>query len=274
MEIEISHNTTYEFDQPVPYALQRLRLKPKDSAGQEILQWDMEIDGGALEAQFEDHHFNGVALVRTRDGATKLSVHCKGRVRTSSNYNGVMGRHRGYIPLWLFRRQTELTKPGKTIRNMLKTLRDRSHENDIETLHELSAFILSQVEYQTGTTNTKTLAEQAAEQRCGVCQDHAHIFISMARELGYPARYVGGYLYMPDTPVQEAGHAWAEAYVEELGWIGFDISNGISPDEKYVRVATGFDYSDAAPITSMSFGAKDKNMHVDLKVQQAAQQQE
>ncbi len=272
MQIQIRHKTTYTFDQPVPYALQRLRLHPKHSAGQEIIDWTMDIDGGVLEAEFEDHHFNRVALIRAEEKVETLSILCTGTVHTSDDYNGIMGRHRGYIPLWLFRKHTDLTKPGKTIRKMLQEIAKSDHDNDIDRLHKLSAFVLSQVEYRTGTTNVSTTGEEAAEARNGVCQDHAHIFISMARELGYPARYVGGYLYMPDIETQQAGHAWAEVWVQELGWIGFDISNGISPDEKYVRVATGFDYSDAAPITAMSFGARDKSMDVDLQVVQGSQQ--
>ena len=63
-----------------------------------------------------------------------------------------------------------------------------------------------------------------------------------ARALEVPARYVSGYLMMDDRVDQEATHAWAEAFVEGLGWVGFDISNGISPDPRYVRVATGRDY--------------------------------
>jgi transglutaminase-like putative cysteine protease len=92
-------------------------------------------------------------------------------------------------------------------------------------------------------------------QGAGVCQDHAHIFISAARANGIPARYVSGYLMMDDRIDQEATHAWAEAHVEGLGWVGFDVSNGISPDPRYVRVATGSDYRDAAPITGITQGS-------------------
>lgn len=86
--------------------------------------------------------------------------------------------------------------------------------------------------------------------------------------MGIPARYVSGYLMMDDRIEQDAGHAWAEAHVEGLGWVGFDISNGISPDARYVRVATGRDYSDAAPITGIRYGARDEAMHVKLAVEQ------
>ena len=113
-----------------------------------------------------------------------------------------------------------------------------------------------------------TTAEQAITAGEGVCQDHAHIFISAARLLEVPARYVSGYLMMNDRVDQDATHAWAEAYVDDLGWVGFDISNGISPDPRYVRVATGRDYRDAAPVTGISFGTLAQALEVDVAVEQ------
>ena len=101
-----------------------------------------------------------------------------------------------------------------------------------------------------------------------MCQDHAHVFIAAARLMGYPARYVSGYLMMNDRVHQDASHAWAEAYVDMLGWVGFDVSNGISPDPRYVRVATGRDYREAAPISGLRFGAGGEAMSIDIQVQQ------
>jgi transglutaminase-like putative cysteine protease len=92
--------------------------------------------------------------------------------------------------------------------------------------------------YETGTP-TSTPRRGGRARRLGVCQDHAQIFIAAARALEIPARYVSGYLMMDDRIEQEATHAWAEAWVQGLGWVGFDVSNGISPDPRYVRVATG-----------------------------------
>jgi transglutaminase-like putative cysteine protease len=138
----------------------------------------------------------------------------------------------------------------------------------VETLHNLSRAIREEVPYRTGATAVDTSAEQALAGGCGVCQDHAHIFIAAARSLEVPARYVSGYLMMNDRIDQEATHAWAEAWVQSLGWVGFDISNGISPDPRYVRVATGRDYKDAAPVTGISFGALDQDLRVELAVEQ------
>lgn len=268
MKIAIRHSTTYHFDQPVPYALQRLRLMPKHWAGQRILSWNMRVEGGRCEAEYEDPHLNHVALVRVESGVEEVHVECTGEVETDPAFHGVVGPHRGYAPLWLFRQQTALTRAGAEVGALAQKARGAGGDNDIARLHELSALVLAQVRYEVGATDAATTAEDAARRQAGVCQDHAHIFISAARLLGYPARYVSGYLFMEDRPEQEAGHAWAEAYVDALGWVGFDISNGISPDERYVRVATGRDYAEAAPIRALSFGARDHDMVVNLRVDQ------
>ncbi len=268
MRISIRHSTSYHFDQPVPYALQRLRLMPKHSAGQQVLSWNMRVEGGTCEVEYDDPHLNHVALVRVSEGVEQVHIECTGEVETDPDFHGVVGKHRGFTPLWLFNRPTPLTEVGPEVRALAARARAFETETDISRLHELSRLVLSSVAYEVGATHAATTAEEAARQGQGVCQDHAHIFIAAARLLGYPARYVSGYLFMEGRPEQEAGHGWAEAHVDALGWVGFDISNGISPDERYVRVATGRDYADAAPIRSMSFGARDHSMVVSLTVDQ------
>ncbi|MFT6009030.1 MAG: transglutaminase-like putative cysteine protease, partial [Parasphingorhabdus sp.] len=81
-------------------------------------------------------------------------------------------------------------------------------------------------------------------------------------------RYVSGYLMMSDRVDQDATHAWAEAHIQGLGWVGFDVSNGYSPDERYVRIATGLDYREASPISGMRYGSASEDMIVTLQVQQ------
>ena len=132
------------------------------------------------------------------------------------------------------------------------------------------------IDYLPGTTDVKTSAEEALAAGQGVCQDHAHVFISAGRLVDIPMRYVGGYLKMDGLIEQEAGHGWAEAFVTGLGWVGFDVSNAISPDERYVRVATGCDYSEAAPVTGITRGAGETRLFVHLSVDanQVGQQQQ
>jgi transglutaminase-like putative cysteine protease len=101
-----------------------------------------------------------------------------------------------------------------------------------------------------------------------VCQDHTHIFMAAARLAGFPARYVSGYLMMNDQADQDASHAWAEVHVDDLGWVGFDVSNGISPDERYVRIAIGRDARDTSPISGFRRGSANEVLSVSLQVQQ------
>ncbi|MEM7723877.1 MAG: transglutaminase family protein [Pseudomonadota bacterium] len=266
MRLTISHRTTYHFDTPVPYGLQQLRLIPKSRAGQTIASWDMVIEGGKAQTEFTDHHQNRVSLISFDPNATAITIKCDGVVDTA-DVAGVIGKHGGFAPLWYFQRPTDLTRAGANVRRIAKGLRD-DEPDDIPRLHALSARILDAVPYKTGVTEATTTAEEAVDHGCGVCQDHAHIFLAAARAMGYPARYVSGYLMMNDRVHQDASHAWVEVHVANIGWVGFDVSNAISPDSRYVRVATGLDYAEAAPISGVRFGHGGEAMSIDIQVQQ------
>ncbi|MCR9126196.1 MAG: transglutaminase family protein [Rhodobacteraceae bacterium] len=265
MHLKISHTTVYDYSEPVPYALQQLRLRPKSRAQQNVLSWKVEIEGGKLQASFEDEHANSVDLISFDPGVRQIRVVSVGEVEVRDT-GGVVGRHTGFVPLWLFQRHTPLTRPGKGVRDLVAAL-DHTLAG-LDALHALSRSIAEAVPYSTEQTSAELSAEDAIAAGHGVCQDHAHIFISAARLMGTPARYVSGYLMMNDRIAQTASHAWAEAHVEGLGWVGFDVSNGISPDARYVRVATGLDYLGAAPISGMRFGKGAENMLVKLHVEQ------
>lgn len=272
MRLSISHTTSYRFAEPVAHGLQRMRLTPKETQGQKILDWGMSYQGAHEQFSYDDQNYNHVTLVSVEEGTKEVVVTCAGTVDTEDNA-GVIGRHAGHLPLWSFLSQTELTRPGPRIKQLIASV-ERSQGGMVPTLHNLSAVIREKVDYGTGETGVDTTAEEAVGAGWGVCQDHAHIFIAAARSLDIPARYVSGYLMMNDRIDQEATHAWAEAWVHGLGWVGFDISNQISPDPRYVRVATGRDYRDAAPITGISFGAVTEDLTVNLAVEQQVGEQQ
>ncbi|MFQ6551856.1 transglutaminase family protein [Aestuariibius insulae] len=263
--LAITHRTTYRYDQPVTFAMQQLRLTPKSHNGQRILDWDITVSGGELQLEFEDEHRNRVQLCNVDTYATEIVIESRGTVQLEET-NGILGTHGGYVPLWLFKRDTGITRPGKTMRALVKEI--GSEGLPLDRLHALSEAIRDSVSYETGQTGADWTGEEAAVAGRGVCQDHAHIFVGCARMMDIPARYVSGYLMMDDRVEQDATHAWAEAYVEGLGWVGFDISNGISPDTRYVRVATGLDYNEAAPIRGTRFGAGEEELDVTVSVQQ------
>ena len=266
MLLTIAHETRYSFAHGVAHGLQRLRLRPKGTHGQQVLDWTTELEGGRHEAAYEDQHQNQIELISIEPGAQELVVTCRGTVRTADN-SGILGEHSGHMPLWCFLRATPLTRAGPGVRKLVESI-DAERSDRLAFLHKLSQAVLDGVEYLPGTTDVTTTAEQALAEGRGVCQDHAHIFISAGRLVDIPMRYVGGYLKMDGLIEQEAGHGWAEAYIQGLGWVGFDVSNSICPDERYVRVASGCDYSEAAPFTGITMGAGETRLSVHLSVEE------
>lgn len=264
MLLKISHRTEYSYDLPVYYALQRLRLIPHSDATQRVVDWALDIEGAKLEASFSDQFDNATWLVSMQGESQKVTITATGSVETSDTA-GVYGRHVGYAPLWLFQNPTPLTKAAEGIEALAQELPEGS---DLDRLHALMGEIGGRVVYTVGATQPATTAEEALALGQGVCQDHAHIFIAAARLLGFPARYVGGYLAPEDGAEQVASHAWAEAHVQGLGWVGFDLTNGISPDERYVRLAVGRDYRDAMPTSGIRLGQAREELAIRIVVEQ------
>jgi transglutaminase-like putative cysteine protease len=265
MRLKISHTTAYRYDTPVPYALQQVRLTPKTHGAQKVLSWDTTVEGGQKELSFEDSHRNRVDLISFAPGTTAITVTSAGEVELTQSH-GVIGMHGGFMPLWMFERVTPLTKPGPGVRRLAAAV---AHEGDVlARMHLLMTAVRAAVTYETGRSHVGSSAEEVVQAGYGVCQDHAHVFIAAARATGVPARYVSGYLLMADREEQEATHAWAEAFVPGLGWVGFDPPNDICPDMTHVRVATGLDYRDAAPVSGMRFGAGAERLSVTVAVQQ------
>ena len=218
MPLTIRHSTTYRYDQPVVYALQRLRLRPLTSVTQVVREWRILIDGGRNEASYTDHHGNHVDLISLDPWATEVTIKAEGVVEPQES-TGIFGQVYGAAPLWHFRNPTALTTPDSAISSLAKMVNPRG--DLLGSLHALSAEILKSVPYRIGETAAGTSASMALAQGAGVCQDHAQIFVSACRVAGLPARYVSGYLLMDDRIDQDATHAWAETHVDGLGWVGF-----------------------------------------------------
>ncbi|MCI5109802.1 MAG: transglutaminase family protein [Marivita sp.] len=262
MRIKIEHSTVYRFDTPVIYGLQQLRKTPKTSYNQSVVAWETRITGGRKEVVFDDHHHNVTELISFDPNVTELSVVSLGEVEITDNA-GILGPHHGLTPLWLYTMGTPRTEIGQGTKALIKGM---DAEPGIPELHALSDRIRTQVPYTLGASAPDWSAEDAIAAGQGVCQDHTHIMIACARALKLPARYASGYLMLNDTTAQDAMHAWAEVHVDGLGWVGFDVSNGVSPDTRYVRVATGLDYSDAAPISGTRIGGVNEELHVSIHV--------
>ncbi|MBP1845463.1 transglutaminase-like putative cysteine protease [Rhizobium petrolearium] len=264
MRLKISHTTEYLYDAPVSYSLQRLRLTPVDRPGQKVLNWSITVDGAKIEAGYADQFGNRTELVSVEGAEHIIRIVASGEVETEDRA-GVYGQHQGFCPLWLFLRDTQRTKPGKLVRELARSVKG---DSELALMHALMEAIHETVAYTPGSTNSETTAEEALAAKTGVCQDHAHIFVSAARFLDIPARYVSGYLLMEGATEQVATHAWAEVHLPGLGWVGFDPANKLCPDDRYVRIASGLCYRDCAPVSGMRIGPAGENLKVSLTVAQ------
>lgn len=264
MQLKIHHTTRYRFEAPVTYALQQVRKIPKSSHQQSVTDWTTQVIGGKKELTFEDHHNNTTELISLDRQTTEIEVVSAGIV-TLTDTAGLVGPHRGPAPLWLYRTATERTEIRAGVRDIARSVKS---DSPLDWVHALAARIREVVAFEVGSSEPSWSAEDAIAEGRGVCQDHTHIFIACARHMDIPARYVSGYLMLDDRTNQDAMHAWAEAHIDGLGWVGCDVSNGISPDTRYVRVATGLDYSDAAPVTGTRIGGAGEVLEVLIDVSQ------
>jgi transglutaminase-like putative cysteine protease len=174
------------------------------------------------------------------------------------------------FPPSLFLRPTGLTTVNLAMETFARQLRAESEDDTLGFLHTLMTQINEHMTFDEDPTNSGTSALEAFTLKRGVCQDYAHIFIACARSAGVPARFVSGHFLRSDGMVdQAAGHAWAEAVIPDLGWVGFDPANCISTTEAHARVAIGLDYLGAAPVRGTRYGGGTETLTVSVKVDQA-----
>jgi transglutaminase-like putative cysteine protease len=141
----------------------------------------------------------------------------------------------------------------------------------LDTLLDVNQSIFQEYRYTSGATTVFTTPFEVYVNRRGVCQDFTTLFICLARLLGLPARYVCGYLWTgPKNPNQrqaEASHAWAQVFLPEAGWKGFDPTNGVLTQTDHIRVAVGRSYRDATPTSGTIFvGGGGEKLEVEVQV--------
>ena len=274
MRIRIDHATRYAYQGPARFIIQMLRLTPRSDEVQQVRSWSVETDVDARLRRSEDAFGNVVHALYTERPCEALTIRVAGEVHTSETDGVLKGVRERLSPL-VFLRETPLTRPDAALIDFAESIGEGS---DLERLHRLMGELNARMVFQVGATDAGHSAAAAFAQGEGVCQDYAQIFIACARRLTIPARYVSGHLWRADgQEEQEAGHAWAEAFVEGLGWVGFDPANGVCPTEAYVRVATGLDSLGASPIRGASYGGGAETLDVRLtvrRVQQPQQQQQ
>jgi len=274
MLIEIRHITTYRYTTPARYAIQSLRLVPPSFEGQDVLTWTLSAPGLERGIEYRDSFGNLVNLATVGGAHEGLVIEASGVVETEDQCGIVRGL-KEVSPRRVFLRETPKTAADKAIRDLARTVSGGNEPAEtLDCLHGLMRTVRDAMDYEVGATDQHTSAADALAAGKGVCQDHAHVFISAARVLGIPSRYVCGYFLAGTLAPSEAHHAWAESWVDGLGWVGFDPANGMCPTERYVRLACGLDAGYASPIRGTQRGGENEDLDVKVEVeQQGAQQQ-
>jgi transglutaminase-like putative cysteine protease len=265
MRLQIRHETSYVYTAPVHYSIQQLRLTPRSDPHQRVLSW--QINAPARMQRFTDAYGNVThALVLSRshesvrvfvDGVLEVDAIVDGCIPVGPALPGSQ-----LSPL-VFEVPTHLTAANDAIRDL--GARHLGGTPGTHGLLGLAADIRDVVRYESGYTEVTSTAAQALGLGHGVCQDHAHLFIACCRASGVPARYVSGYVHPGDTP-QAASHAWADAWLEDRGWVSIDVTHAEFAGERHCRLAIGRDYLSAAPVRGVRTGGGKEALSVNVTV--------
>ena len=270
MILTVSHVTGYVYDAPMGAAVQSLRLFPSRFDGQRTIQWDVTVQGGQRGGSFRDGAGDKVESWSIRPPVSEVTVAVSGQVETADTA-GVLRGHREQVHPMAYLRETVATWIDAALAALASDAVGGAGDT-LDRAHRLSAAVAEAIAYRPGVTHAHTPAAEALALGEGVCQDHAHALIAAARSLQMPARYVSGYLFATqDGTAHEAAHAWAEIHVEGIGWIGFDAANRCCPDERYIRLGSGLDAREAAPVRGIAQGVGAERLDVTVALQEVQQ---
>jgi transglutaminase-like putative cysteine protease len=268
MRLRISHSTTYRYEPPATGVIQVLRLTPGSHDGQYVAEWQIDVSTDSHLDMHEDA-FGNITHVMTHGALEDLTITVGGLIETHDTGGVLRGTHERFPPT-LFLRATGLTTVNPAMEAFARQLRAESEDDTLGFLHTLMTQINEHMTFDEDPTHSGTSALEAFALKRGVCQDYAHIFIACARSAGVPARFVSGHFLRSDGMIdQAAGHAWAEVFVSDLGWVGFDPANCICTTEAHARVAIGLDYLGAAPVRGTRYGGGTETLTVSVKVDHA-----
>lgn len=280
LKLHIVHRTSYEYSTPVSDSFNEARLQPVTHAGQECHQFLLKILPATRLRHYRDFYFNWVQYFEVNDPHTALTLEATSLVTTAPGRPGLDG----------------VTFPaarlGECLRlehcyDFLQMSQDASLDVPVwrlaqdaaggradawEAARAVMGFIHREFAYDPAATTVQTPTPEVLKLRRGVCQDFAQLMTGMCRALKMPARYVSGYLYNgPADHLRgaQASHAWVEVFLPGHGWLGLDPTNNQAPDGRYVKLAVGRDYADAAPVRGSFSGAAEQRLRVELAITRA-----
>jgi len=273
MRIRISQQASYAYAPAARSIIQVLRLTPRSFEAQYVSRWRIATNIDCALRQSEDSLGNIVHSFSHPGPVERVGVTAEGEIETFDSVGVVRGSVEP-LPAEIYLRAASLAEANGALREFAEDATAGKSEA-LERLHPLMAAIHQTMTLAPAPTPATTTAAEAFALRSGAGRDFAHVFIACSRWLGMPARYVSGFFVRPEAEPpdgEDAGHAWAESYVPGLGWVAFDAANDVCADDRYVRVAVGFDYQGAAPVRGARAGFGSDTLNMSLKIGQAHRQ--
>ena len=280
MFYSIRHITRFVYTPPVAESMTEVRMQPRAEGGQRCLKFEVHTQPRARILGYRDHLGNIVHHFDIPGKHSQLKVTAESTVEItaapslpeSSNAGAwealdAIDRSGAY---WDYLAPSQYAFKTDLLAELARELRLERRSDPLSLLREIDAAIYEGFDYRPQSTSVDSPIDDALRMRVGVCQDFAHIMIALARELRIPCRYVSGYLFHEDNghdrSASGATHAWAEAYLPELGWVGFDPTNNLIAGERHIRTAVGRDYADVPPTRGVFKGLAHSELSVGVQV--------
>jgi transglutaminase-like putative cysteine protease len=284
MFYSVRHVTRFRYASPIRESVMELRMQPRSEGHQMLRSFQITTNPRAQLYAYTDYLGNAVYHFNVLRDHDELRIEAQAVVELA-NIRPVpqaadaleWGRYNAYN---LSDDQFDLLEPS-IFAQTTPALRDFIAAHDLAkpagdpltALKALSTAIHDAFEYKAGVTDASSPIDVALKERRGVCQDFSHIMIAVARSWGIPSRYVSGYLAQGrgrDRSGDDATHAWVEAYLPSLGWIGFDPTNDILAAERHIRAAVGRDYADVPPTRGTFKGGAESELAIAVAVEPTA----
>lgn len=281
MYYSIRHLTKFLYSEEVSESMMETRMHPRSDQNQRCLTFHLSVSPRCRVFSYRDHLANQVHHFDIPVLHPQLVIVAESLVEVqSSPYLPSFLAPDAWAELdslvelgdyWEMLLPSEFARPTEALDALAAELDVRRHDDPLMVLHQLNQQIYEYFDYKPKSTKADSPIDLALGTRAGVCQDFAHIMIALIRsKLRIPCRYVSGYLYHGaadhDRSLHSATHAWVEAFLPQLGWVGFDPTNWLAAGERHIRTAIGRDYADVPPTRGMFRGKAASDLTVAVRV--------
>jgi transglutaminase-like putative cysteine protease len=283
MFYKIFHLTKFEYSEPITESVMEVRMSPRADKFQNCVQFSLDLKPAAKGAVFQDFNGNFIHFFDIPKKHTQLEIKAESLVevfepkvlpeKVEPSVWDEVEKLTFHEDFWEFTQPSHFSKPTARLISLIDELGLDRNADPLSVLKKINTGLFRNFEYSQAATEVDSPIDEAIKKRGGVCQDFANIMIALVRELKIPCRYVSGYLFHRTDDrshiAQDATHAWVEAFLPQLGWVGFDPTNNLICEDRHIRVAVGRDYADVPPTRGTFKGGADSRLSVAVRVSTA-----